>query len=144
MRAVLDAVVDLVAESGMAALTMDAVAARAGVSKPAMYRRWSTRQDLVLAAAESRIGPRTVPGMGDFRAGPRAVLTARTKACRQPGSDRLPARVRVPPPRRERSAAPAVLRHQPHRTHDDGRLTAHATDPRASRLPGIVASALSG
>ncbi|MFI9779461.1 helix-turn-helix domain-containing protein [Streptomyces sp. NPDC051956] len=41
-RAVLDAVVALVAESGMAALTMDAVAARAGVSKPAMYRRWST------------------------------------------------------------------------------------------------------
>lgn len=94
MRAVLDAVVDLVAESGMAALTMDAVAARAGVSKPAMYRRWSTRQDLVLAAAESRIGPRTVPDMGDFRAGPQAVLTARTKACRQPGIDRLPAGVR--------------------------------------------------
>ncbi|MFG2658154.1 TetR family transcriptional regulator [Streptomyces sp. NPDC048425] len=37
-RAVLDAVVDLVAESGMAALTMDAVAARAGVSKPDIPR----------------------------------------------------------------------------------------------------------
>lgn len=88
-RAVLDAVVDLVAESGMAALTMDAVAARAGVSKPAMYRRWSTKQDLVIAAAESRIGPLTVPDMGDFRAELRAVLTARMKAYRQPGVDRL-------------------------------------------------------
>lgn len=88
-RAVLDAVVDLVAESGMAALTMDAVAARAGVSKPAMYRRWSTKQDLVIAAAESRIGPLTVPDMGDFRAELRAVLTARMKAYRQPGIDRL-------------------------------------------------------
>lgn len=88
-RAVLDAVVDLVAESGMAALTMDAVAARAGVSKPAMYRRWSTKQDLVIAAAESRIGPLTVPDTGDFRAELRAVLTARMKAYRQPGVDRL-------------------------------------------------------
>lgn len=88
-RAVLDAVVDLVAESGMAALTMHAVAARAGVSKPTMYRRWSTKQDLVIAAAESRIGPLTVPDMGDFRAELRAVLTARMKAYRQPGVDRL-------------------------------------------------------
>ena len=38
-RAVLEAVVELVTENGMGALTMDAVAARAGVSKPAMYRR---------------------------------------------------------------------------------------------------------
>lgn len=88
-RAVLDAVVDLVAESGMGALTMDAVAARAGVSKPAMYRRWSTKQDLVIAAAESRIGALSVPDMGDFRAELHAVLSARARAYRQPGVGRL-------------------------------------------------------
>ncbi|MFE3519206.1 TetR/AcrR family transcriptional regulator [Streptomyces sp. NPDC059166] len=88
-RAVLDAVVELVAESGMGALTMDAVAARAGVSKPAMYRRWPTKQDLVIAAAESRIGPLAVPDMGDFRTELRAVLTARMEAYRRPGVDRL-------------------------------------------------------
>ncbi|MGW0908550.1 TetR/AcrR family transcriptional regulator [Streptomyces sp. NPDC002853] len=88
-RAVLDAVVDLVAQSGMGALTMDAVAARAGVSKPAIYRRWPTKQDLVIAAAESRIGPLTVPDMGDFRAELHAVLAARMEAYRQPGVDRL-------------------------------------------------------
>ncbi|MFJ6608693.1 TetR/AcrR family transcriptional regulator [Streptomyces sp. NPDC091289] len=88
-RAVLDAVVDLVSESGMGALTMDAVAARAGVSKPAVYRRWSTKQDLVIAAAESRIGPLDVADLGDFRAELRAVLTARMEAYRQPGIDRL-------------------------------------------------------
>ncbi|MFB7241396.1 TetR family transcriptional regulator [Streptomyces populi] len=87
--AVLDAVVELVTENGMGALTMDAVAARAGVSKPAMYRRWSTKQDLVIAAAESRIGSLTVPDMGDFRAELRAVLTARMEAYRQPGVARL-------------------------------------------------------
>ncbi|MFE5485793.1 TetR/AcrR family transcriptional regulator [Streptomyces sp. NPDC056527] len=88
-RAVLDAVVALVAEQGMGAVTMDAVAARAGVSKPSMYRRWPTKQDLVIAAAESRVGPLTVPDMGDFRAELRAVLTARLEAYRTPGVDRL-------------------------------------------------------
>ncbi|MGW1964640.1 TetR/AcrR family transcriptional regulator [Streptomyces sp. NPDC001935] len=87
--AVLDAVVELVTESGMGALTMDAVAARAGVSKPAMYRRWPTKQDLVIAAAESRIGSLSVPDVGDFRAELRAVLTARMEAYRQPGVARL-------------------------------------------------------
>jgi AcrR family transcriptional regulator len=87
--AVLDAVVALVTESGMGALTMDAVAARAGVSKPAMYRRWPTKQDLVIATVESRIGSLSVPDMGDFRAELRAVLTARMEAYRQPGVARL-------------------------------------------------------
>ncbi|MFF9909172.1 TetR/AcrR family transcriptional regulator [Streptomyces sp. NPDC013457] len=88
-RAVLDAVVALVAEQGMGAVTMDAVAARAGVSKPSMYRRWPTKQDLVIAAAESRVGPLSVPDMGSFRDELRAVLTARLEAYRVPGVDRL-------------------------------------------------------
>ncbi|MCX5285407.1 TetR/AcrR family transcriptional regulator [Streptomyces sp. NBC_00198] len=92
-RAVLDAVVDLVAAEGMSALTMDAVATRAGVSKPAMYRRWPTKQDLLIAATESRIGSLNVPDMGDFRAELRAVLAARMEAYRQPGIARLVAGV---------------------------------------------------
>ncbi|WP_306321574.1 MULTISPECIES: TetR/AcrR family transcriptional regulator [unclassified Streptomyces] len=88
-QAVLEAVVELVAEQGMDALTMDAVASRAGVSKPAMYRRWPTKQDLIIAAAESRVGALAVPDMGDFRAELRAVLTERVRAYRQPGVGRL-------------------------------------------------------
>ncbi|XVV33657.1 hypothetical protein ACQPXT_05320 [Streptomyces sp. CA-100214] len=34
------------------------------MSKPAMYRRWPTKQDLVIAAAESRIGPLAIPDLG--------------------------------------------------------------------------------
>ncbi|MER5443749.1 TetR/AcrR family transcriptional regulator [Streptomyces sp. NPDC002790] len=88
-NAVLQAVVELVAEEGMGALTMDAVATRAGVSKPAMYRRWPTKQDLIIAAAESRVGTLTVPDMGDFTAELRAVLMERVRAYRQPGVGRL-------------------------------------------------------
>ncbi|MCM2416320.1 helix-turn-helix domain-containing protein [Streptomyces sp. RKAG290] len=87
--AVLEAVVGLVTEQGIGAVTMDAVAARAGVSKPAIYRRWPTKQDLIIAAAETRIGALSVPDLGDFRAELRFVLTARLEAYRLPGSDRL-------------------------------------------------------
>jgi AcrR family transcriptional regulator len=92
-RAVLDAVVELVAEQGMNAVTMDAVAVRAGVSKPAIYRRWAAKQDLIIAATEARIGSLSVPDRGDFRAELREILTARMEAYRQPGVDRLMAGV---------------------------------------------------
>ncbi|MEU7905005.1 TetR/AcrR family transcriptional regulator [Actinoplanes sp. NPDC049118] len=87
--AVLSAVLDLVAEQGMTAVTMDAVAARAGVSKPAIYRRWPGKHDLLIAAAETRIGTLTVPDLGDFRAELRTVLDARLEAYRMPGTVQL-------------------------------------------------------
>ncbi|WP_413798202.1 TetR/AcrR family transcriptional regulator [Streptomyces iranensis] len=56
-RAVLAAVSELVREVGYSALTMEAVAARAGTTKPAIRRRWKSRQHLVLAAmAHERVG----------------------------------------------------------------------------------------
>ena len=42
------AILHLLAEVGYGALTMDAVAARAGVGKATIYRRWRTKQDLVV------------------------------------------------------------------------------------------------
>ncbi|MBR7833426.1 TetR/AcrR family transcriptional regulator [Actinospica durhamensis] len=86
---VFDAVFELVAESGLGAVTMDAVSVRAGVSKPALYRRWPGKQELLLAAAESRLGPLSVPDLGDFRAELRMVLRARLVAYALPGSARL-------------------------------------------------------
>lgn len=88
-RMVLDAVLSLVTEQGVEAVTMDAVVARAEVSKPAIYRRWPTKQDLILAAAESRVGPVSVADLGDFRAELHALLMARLEVYRLPGTDRL-------------------------------------------------------
>src|SRR4051812_7849146 len=42
------AILQLLAEVGYGALTMDAVAAEAGVGKATIYRRWRTKQDLVV------------------------------------------------------------------------------------------------
>ncbi|MFF2555413.1 TetR/AcrR family transcriptional regulator [Nocardia sp. NPDC058058] len=54
-----DAVLELLAEVGYEALTIDAVAARARTSKMTLYRQWSGKPELV-ASALRHIGP--VPG----------------------------------------------------------------------------------
>ncbi len=43
-----EAILRLLGEVGYNALTMDAVAAEAGVGKATIYRRWRTKQDLVV------------------------------------------------------------------------------------------------
>jgi AcrR family transcriptional regulator len=48
--AIRGAILQVLAESGYAALTMDAVAAAAGVGKATIYRRWRTKSDLVADA----------------------------------------------------------------------------------------------
>ncbi|SDF35714.1 transcriptional regulator, TetR family [Lentzea fradiae] len=54
---VLTAVSALMREVGYAGLTMEAIATRAGTTKPAVRRRWQTRQQLVLAAmARDQVG----------------------------------------------------------------------------------------
>lgn len=48
-------------ESGYRRLTMEEVARRAGTTKPAIYRRWPTRQHLVLAALARQLGQVQAP-----------------------------------------------------------------------------------
>jgi len=48
--ALLDAAWDELQAYGYSSLTFDAVAARAGTSKPVLYRRWPSKADLVVAA----------------------------------------------------------------------------------------------
>jgi AcrR family transcriptional regulator len=52
--AVLEATAEVLAEGGYGRLSVDEVAARAGVHKTTIYRRWATKPDLVLAALLSR------------------------------------------------------------------------------------------
>lgn len=67
-RAIFDAVLAEIAESGYYAVTMDRVAERARASKASLYRRWPGRAALVLDAAyEAMPGPGTVPNTGSLR-----------------------------------------------------------------------------
>ncbi len=57
----------LLAEGGYDALTMEAVASRAGVGKPTVYRRWSTRAQLVFELDTSAAVPDPLPDTGSLR-----------------------------------------------------------------------------
>lgn len=50
--AIMEAVLSLLADEGYARLTTAAVAKRAGVSTATLYRRWPSKRELLLAAAE--------------------------------------------------------------------------------------------
>lgn len=49
-EAILDATLELLAERGFHATTMDSIAERAGVGKNTIYRRWSAKDDLIIDA----------------------------------------------------------------------------------------------
>jgi AcrR family transcriptional regulator len=55
--AVLDAAADLLIEGGMAAATMEAIAARAGVSKATIYKWWPSRGHVALDSLFTRTKP---------------------------------------------------------------------------------------
>lgn len=67
-RRVLTAALELLASGGLTAITMDAVAARAGVSKPTLYRRWASKEELVIDALAARKPRLDVADSGNTRA----------------------------------------------------------------------------
>lgn len=62
--AVLDATDAVLGDSGYSRFTLEEVARRAGTTKPAIRRRWPTRQHLVLAVLARRLGAAQVPDTG--------------------------------------------------------------------------------
>jgi AcrR family transcriptional regulator len=68
VRAVLEATLEELGATGYRALSMEAVALRAGVAKTTVYRRWPARADLVRAAfAESLQRHTVIPDTGSLR-----------------------------------------------------------------------------
>ncbi|MFC4858110.1 TetR/AcrR family transcriptional regulator [Actinophytocola glycyrrhizae] len=68
-EAILEATWAELAEVGYTALTIEAVAKRAGTSKPVIYRRWQSRAHLVVAAwARQRPAESVTPDLGSLRA----------------------------------------------------------------------------
>ncbi len=68
MRAtVLDALIGLVAEQGFGGTSMDELAERAGVSKATIYRRWPSKDRLIVDAHRSMLSEAAVPDTGSLR-----------------------------------------------------------------------------
>ena len=64
---ILEATQDLLIEAGYGGTTIAAVADRAHCGKSAIYRRWETKVDLVVAAVRASQIPPEVPDTGSLR-----------------------------------------------------------------------------
>ena len=74
-RAILDATRALLAEVGVRGLTIEGVAARSGVAKTTIYRRWRDKDELALAAVWNDLAAlQAPPDVGDTRAELRAFV----------------------------------------------------------------------
>ena len=78
---VLDAALELVAELGVEATSMDAIARKSGVSKATIYKHWADKDALLLEMMAMAAGLHTRPKFdsGDVRADMIAVLAYRPK-----------------------------------------------------------------
>ena len=72
--AVLQATVDLLGQSGYAGLSVDAIAQRAGTSKPAIYRRWPSKAHLVHEAVFPLSDATELPDTGSLAGDVREMM----------------------------------------------------------------------
>ncbi|MFI9050752.1 TetR/AcrR family transcriptional regulator [Streptomyces sp. NPDC053427] len=85
-RALLEATVQVLQESGYGGLTTAAVAKRAGVSTATLYRRWRSKEDLVVGTAvrwASDLGPQ--PDTGSLAGDLAALLRDKAETLEGPG-----------------------------------------------------------
>lgn len=83
--AILRAAFAELADTGYARMSMDAVAKRAGVGKAAIYRRWSSKQDMVVAlSAQVGVPLAEIGDTGSLRGDLLAYLRATSKLLRHP------------------------------------------------------------
>lgn len=80
-EALLDATWAELAERGYDEFTIDSVAARAGTSRAVLYRRWSSKQELVLGALKHEAGKDVIvtPDTGSLRGDIIALLKQANK-----------------------------------------------------------------
>jgi AcrR family transcriptional regulator len=76
-RAILQAAAELLAERGLGGMSIEEVAARAGVGKTTIYRRWTSRGTLALDAFLTEFqGQQPLPDTGSLRGDLLAALRA--------------------------------------------------------------------
>lgn len=73
-ESILSATVELLAEKGPSDLTMQGIASRAGVGKSTIYRRWDSKEEVVMAAFEAFVESIPTPDTGSIRGDLRALL----------------------------------------------------------------------
>ena len=87
-QAIIKAALELFAEKGPDGLCVEAVAARAGVGKATVYRRWKNKEDLLLAALGSLKSPLPDPDTGSVRDDLIAMVTVMSQDAVDPARQR--------------------------------------------------------
>ena len=88
-QAIIDAALEVFAESGPDGLCIEQVAARAGVGKATIYRRWPGKEDLLLDALASLASPLPEPQGRSVRADLMALVDAMCEEAADPRRARL-------------------------------------------------------
>ncbi|MEH2350187.1 MAG: TetR/AcrR family transcriptional regulator [Nostoc sp.] len=65
-QAILQATLDLLAEVGYQSMSIEAIASRAGVGKTTIYRRYTSKEELVADAIENLRNDLAIPDSGSF------------------------------------------------------------------------------
>ena len=73
--AILQATLELVVEDGLRGTTIEGIAARAGVGKATIYRRWKTKEELFQEALRSVAFPLPDPDTGSVRGDVTGIIT---------------------------------------------------------------------
>lgn len=119
-RAILDAAVAVVAQTGFGGFTMDAVAKQAGCGKPAVYRRWASKEALLeQAVLEATNAGLPTPDTGSLRTDLRELVHEFIDWLGSPNGSVLIAVIAEAV--RDNTWSPAVARIQ-HRRREETRL----------------------
>jgi AcrR family transcriptional regulator len=147
--AILEATLDILAEGGMGALTMEGVAAAAHTGKASVYRRWPSKEDLLVDAMSHALPPlATSPDTGSVRDDLLALLRIMLEAINSRSGCALQAfmfdnsvdkalvqlvKQRVMEPRQQ------MLIDALERGRDRGEVRAEAVDPRTAEVgPALI------
>lgn len=86
---IIDHAVELVTHGGIVAMTTDALARSAGVSKATIYRRWKNRREILGDVAQRAISPVQVPDLGNLEKEIRYLLERRLEQYQIQGTGEL-------------------------------------------------------
>ena len=84
--AILNASIDLIREVGYDAVTMEGIAARAGVGKATVYRRWSSKETLVAEALQQIMLAVPIPNGGSTRGDLQLIMGTTLKMYQDPAT----------------------------------------------------------
>jgi AcrR family transcriptional regulator len=90
-KAILDATLEILFDKGYAGVTIEGVAARSGVGRPTIYRRWSSKPALVIAAITQSVGVSPTPDTGSLRQDLLAFQRQQARLMDWPASRRITA-----------------------------------------------------